>query len=402
MNYFTTKQFSEIWGISERRIIKLCKENRISGAIKNGMIWNIPENAIKPNDNRNKTSKYLNIPKRIMIVGINNEIGHELVPLLQKQGYLVDGICDSEPKYDKDIETWSVEKNYFKQSDLVTQLSLYYSGLIIIETDNRKINNKEWFIKEFSKKMDCESSIILLTVHDNNHLEEKLSHTLMSELGIRINTLYLNVKTNNCLIDSNQLSEDVVALLTHFKNTTGMQINTDGGCIEFDKNGRTKKLESGIYYRFLTYYFKKLNKESYIWCASIMLEDEWTEEHQEMTFRLSNLDAVNRGTKMERIFIFSKSKIPEFKNNKTLNIFMKSNCVTLFVDYDEVNEKEPELLRIVGDGWDGINKETLLVDLPADQEQRGYISINKQEVERAYNCFQKLKTYAKDLKEILK
>ena len=38
MGYLTVKQFSEIWGITERRIIKLCKENRIKGAIKNGMI----------------------------------------------------------------------------------------------------------------------------------------------------------------------------------------------------------------------------------------------------------------------------------------------------------------------------------------------------------------------------
>ena len=34
MGYLTAKQFSEIWGITERRIIKLCKENRISGALK--------------------------------------------------------------------------------------------------------------------------------------------------------------------------------------------------------------------------------------------------------------------------------------------------------------------------------------------------------------------------------
>ena len=34
MGYLTAKQFSDKWGISERRIIKLCMENRISGAVK--------------------------------------------------------------------------------------------------------------------------------------------------------------------------------------------------------------------------------------------------------------------------------------------------------------------------------------------------------------------------------
>ena len=57
MGYLTAKQFSEKWGISERRIIKLCKESRIEGAIKNGMVWTIPEDTIKPSDKRSKISK---------------------------------------------------------------------------------------------------------------------------------------------------------------------------------------------------------------------------------------------------------------------------------------------------------------------------------------------------------
>ena len=81
---------------------------------------------------------------------------------------------------------------------------------------------------------------------------------------------------------------------------------------------------------------------------------------------------------------------------------MQSNINTMFVDYDEVMEKDPELIEIVGDGWDGINMETLIADLPESAEKRGYISINKREVEKAYKCFKKLKTYAKDLKSILK
>ena len=57
MSYLTAKQFSKIWQISERRIIKLCSEDRISGAVKNGMIWLIPEDTIKPSDKRNNVSK---------------------------------------------------------------------------------------------------------------------------------------------------------------------------------------------------------------------------------------------------------------------------------------------------------------------------------------------------------
>ena len=81
---------------------------------------------------------------------------------------------------------------------------------------------------------------------------------------------------------------------------------------------------------------------------------------------------------------------------------MQSNIKTLFVDYDEIKEKAPNLLKIVGNGWDGIDKSTLIVDLPESSNKRGYISKNTKEVMEAYNCFQKLKEYAKDLKEVLK
>ena len=74
----------------------------------------------------------------------------------------------------------------------------------------------------------------------------------------------------------------------------------------------------------------------------------------------------------------------------------------MFVDYDEILEKEPELLKIVGNGWDGIDKNTLILDLPEGSKQRGYITKNTKEVMKAYKCFQKLKKYSKNLKEILK
>lgn len=58
MQYLSTKQMSEKWGISSRRIQILCAENRIPGIIKIGNIWGIPEFAKKPDDARIKSGKY--------------------------------------------------------------------------------------------------------------------------------------------------------------------------------------------------------------------------------------------------------------------------------------------------------------------------------------------------------
>ena len=89
MGYLTAKQFSKIWGITERRIIKLCKEDRISGARKNGMVWEIPEETLKPSDKRSNIYKYINIEKRIMIVNVKEELKEYLSDLLNKEGYIL-------------------------------------------------------------------------------------------------------------------------------------------------------------------------------------------------------------------------------------------------------------------------------------------------------------------------
>lgn len=54
MDYLTTIEMSERWGISSRRIGILCANNRISGAIKKGKTWLIPSDAEKPVDARKK------------------------------------------------------------------------------------------------------------------------------------------------------------------------------------------------------------------------------------------------------------------------------------------------------------------------------------------------------------
>lgn len=386
MGYFTAKQFSLKWGISERRIIKLCKEERINGAIKDGMVWQIPEETLKPSDRRSNIYKYINTQKRIMIVNIKEELKSYLLDFLSKEGYLVD--CE--------------EFNCIKYS--LDNIGKYYEGLIYFPQNNID-KNEEIFINAFSKKLNSESSILIVDYIENskNKIEEKLKEELKSDIGLRINRLTLDIKRNkDILVNYNEIAEDIIQLLIKFKNTTGLEIITDGGKIEFNEDGRTEKLPIGKFYRSINNYFKKLNKESYLWCASTMLEDEWTDSPQEMKFRLINLEVANRGTKVERIFIFSKNKIKQFKNNKTLKIYMQSNIKTLFVDYDEIKEKQPQLLEIVKEGWDGIDKSTLIVDLPEISKERGYISKNVEEVSKAYNCFQELKKYSKDLKEVLK
>jgi len=54
MDYLTTIEMSEKWGISPRRIAVLCEQKRIDGVLKKGKTWLIPINAKRPEDGRKK------------------------------------------------------------------------------------------------------------------------------------------------------------------------------------------------------------------------------------------------------------------------------------------------------------------------------------------------------------
>ena len=55
----TVKQAAFLWDISERRVAILCKEGRITGAVKQGKSWLIPADAKKPGDMRVKSGLYI-------------------------------------------------------------------------------------------------------------------------------------------------------------------------------------------------------------------------------------------------------------------------------------------------------------------------------------------------------
>ena len=59
MEYASCAEAAEKWGISQRRVQKLCEENRIPGAVKFSRIWLIPKDAEKSVDGRRIDSKII-------------------------------------------------------------------------------------------------------------------------------------------------------------------------------------------------------------------------------------------------------------------------------------------------------------------------------------------------------
>ena len=59
MEYMSCAEAAVKWGISERRVQKLCEGNRIPGVVKFSYMWLIPKNAEKPVDGRRKVDSNL-------------------------------------------------------------------------------------------------------------------------------------------------------------------------------------------------------------------------------------------------------------------------------------------------------------------------------------------------------
>jgi len=56
LEFISAPEAAKKWGISERRVQKLCEENRIPGVAKFRRMWLMPNDAEKPADKRHKTS----------------------------------------------------------------------------------------------------------------------------------------------------------------------------------------------------------------------------------------------------------------------------------------------------------------------------------------------------------
>ena len=59
MEYMSCPEAAKKWGISERRVQILCRENRIQGVSKLWYMWLIPKVAEKPIDGRTKQGRKL-------------------------------------------------------------------------------------------------------------------------------------------------------------------------------------------------------------------------------------------------------------------------------------------------------------------------------------------------------
>lgn len=67
LEYISASEAAKKWGISERRVQKLCEDNRIKVVAKFSYMWLIPKDAEKPVDGRTKKGKELQHEQTVIV-----------------------------------------------------------------------------------------------------------------------------------------------------------------------------------------------------------------------------------------------------------------------------------------------------------------------------------------------
>lgn len=399
--------------------------------------------------------------KVIVIAGINSDIGKELSKQLLEAGYFIIGLYQKDSPIDNELRNENIELkevDYFSRENLLKVTKEIQSdifGFVFMEIyfhledtfefdydkfeDSYKVNvfAANLLVRELVKKMNYESSIVMVNSIEayrgsfgasayasaqaaKVNLVQTFANIFTEMYGIRINSIMagwiggvmesddtFNKATETIpmkrLGSPCEIADDIYLMLTRHKYTNGSSLVSDGGYLSMDSQSRTEDLDSGKFYKILDKFFSETKSGSKMWITSTMMENEWNESPAEKKFIQSNFDAADRGVEIERIFLFNKQDAESFQDNPYIQQYLSSDKIkTNFVDLTELKETHPKLLDIIKNGWIGIDDYALLVDLPSDGTSRGYVTFNKQEIQNAKTCFEKLHAMAQPLKNIIK
>ena len=151
MRYLSVAEMAKKWDVSERSVRNYCAKGRVSGAFLTGKIWNIPENARKP-ERSNKTKE-----KPITLLDILQEekaskyaggIYHKTQIDLTYNSNHIEGsrLTHDQTRYIFETNTIGVEKEALNVDDVIETVNHFRCIDMII--DHARATLTEKFIKE--------------------------------------------------------------------------------------------------------------------------------------------------------------------------------------------------------------------------------------------------------------
>ena len=151
MGYLSVAEIAKKWNISTRSVRNYCAKGRVPGAFLTGKIWNIPENAKKPERiNKQKKSEItlLNILQEEKLNKYSGGIYHKTQIDLTYNSNHIEGssLTPDQTRYIFETNTIGIENEVINVDDLVETVNHFRCIDIII--DGAKVSLTQKFIKK--------------------------------------------------------------------------------------------------------------------------------------------------------------------------------------------------------------------------------------------------------------
>lgn len=147
--YLSSAEIAEKWGVSERSVRNYCNEGRVEGAVLIGKIWNIPENAEKPQRlNKKVTNKLLDVLKEEKKSQHKGGIYHKIQIELTYNSNHIEGsrLTHDQTRYIYETNTIGITNDIINVDDVIETTNHFRCIDKIIDAANYDIS--ETLIKE--------------------------------------------------------------------------------------------------------------------------------------------------------------------------------------------------------------------------------------------------------------
>ena len=151
MRYLSVTEIAKKWEVSERSVRNYCAQGRVNGALITSKIWNIPENAEKPERiNKRKEVKItlLDILKEQKASKYSGGIYHKTQIELTYNSNHIEGsrLTHDQTRYIFETNTIGVEKEVLNVDDVIETVNHFHCIDIIIDSARAVLTEK--FIKD--------------------------------------------------------------------------------------------------------------------------------------------------------------------------------------------------------------------------------------------------------------
>lgn len=168
---------------------------------------------------------------------------------------------------------------------------------------------------------------------------------------------------------------------------------------------RSGTLVTGEYYNWLLPILRATESGSEIWAVSMMLDCEWDDSPEEREFLALNLNAVERGVRLTRVFVIHENDFDRVRALEPVDRQAKAGQFgnIRYVYRERLQRLDPQLLRNLGDGLIALDDRVALIDEHSqDGTARGYVTMNSAEIGLWRNDFENLLAYSDKLEPLPK